>query len=195
MIPRLSDYITEARDYGCVMLFFDGDSKNTLLEFQRRIRTDHILEGEDLGLEKNPHVTILYGLHDDMISDDDAKEMLDNVSEMLEGEEILLKGIGSFTGNGQDVLKYDVDGPDSLWEANKHLTSTYRFTTDYPDYTPHITISYLKEGTAENYTTEDITEGMTRNFGNGNMSSGVLPTKLVYSRPNGKKIIQTINAK
>jgi hypothetical protein len=42
-----------------------------------------------------------------------------------------------------DVLKFDVKREKSLFDCNKDLMK-FPHTTDYPDYHPHLTISYLK---------------------------------------------------
>ena len=47
------------------------------------------------------------------------------------------------------MLKFDVEGPE-LAETNKELKE-FPYTSDYPDYHPHLTIGYLKPGTGKKY--------------------------------------------
>jgi 2'-5' RNA ligase len=65
---------------------------------------------------------------------------------------ITTKNITHFETPDYDVVKFDVKSKD-LVKLNKLLTDSFEFTTDYPDYHPHMTIAYVKKGTGKKYNT------------------------------------------
>jgi 2'-5' RNA ligase len=50
-----------------------------------------------------------------------------------------------------DVVKIDVQSQD-LIDLNQRLRSNIEHTNDYPEYQPHITVAYVKRGTAKDLT-------------------------------------------
>jgi hypothetical protein len=72
------------------------------------------------------------------------------------------------------VLKFDIKG-DNIHETNKDLQQ-YPFTSNFPDYHPHMTIAYLKPGTGKRYAK------MLKEF-----EYDLIPQYVVYSKPNGDK--------
>ena len=59
-----------------------------------------------------------------------------------------------FEQEDQDVLIFDVRKDRFLDESNRNLR-ILPYENEYPVYTPHITIAYLKKGTAAKYLTHD----------------------------------------
>jgi 2'-5' RNA ligase len=59
-----------------------------------------------------------------------------------------------FEKEDQDVLVFDVRKDRFLDESNRNLR-ILPYENEYPVYTPHITIAYLKKGTAAKYLTHD----------------------------------------
>ena len=164
-------------EYGCLMVFLDVN-KESWKELQNMIDEDDLYteEGDtSYGREDEPHVTILYGLHDD-IEDEDIEEDINDIKE----PKIAFKSISSFDNPKYDVLKFDATG-EILHDINKKLT-TYPHTNNFPDYHPHMTIGYLKPGKGEVY---------AKQF--QGLSFSVRPTHVVYSHPNGSKDTITIN--
>jgi 2'-5' RNA ligase len=160
-------------EYGCSMLHFDFPEMKII---QDEIDKDDLHE-EKGGLETDPHVTLLYGLHSDEIEDG---IVLDQSSKGIKS-----MGLGNLSlfENGEfDVLKFDVEAP-FLYSINKEL-SKLPHTTEYPDYHPHCTIAYLKSGTGKKY---------TKSF-KGRIFE-VFPTKVVYSKPDGTKFEERFNLK
>ena len=160
--------ISEAKkySYGCSMLHFDFPQMKVIHD---EIDKDDVYEGDGTGLETEPHVTLLYGLHSDEIKDD---EVLDASSKGIQS-----MGLGNpslFENDKYDVLKFDVEAP-FLYDINKEL-SKLPHTTDFPDYHPHCTIAYLKPGKGAKYT--KLLKGRIYE---------VFPTKVVYSKPDGTK--------
>ena len=73
-------------------------------------------------------------------------------------------------------MKYDVEG-DNLHETNEDLKQ-FPFTSDYPDYHPHMTVAYLKPGKGKEYVNK---------LGNMFEEINMVPQHVIYSRADGTK--------
>lgn len=163
-------------DYGCVMLYFNVP---IMSEIHKAIHPSDVYteEGDrSFGLEKQPHCTLLYGLHEEV-----TDKQVTDVLEKFTFDACTIHNASVFE-NAYDVLKFDVTGT-NLHKCNAELTKLPH-TTDYPDYHPHMTIGYLKSGKAKNYT-HALSD---RKF-------KIKPTHAVYSKPDGSKITIKINKK
>jgi 2'-5' RNA ligase len=139
----------DTHDYGCAMLKLEIPKKEWD-DLQSMIDDDDIYteEGDrSFGREDEPHITLLYGLHND-IPDEDIEE----VSKKMEKCEVNLKKISIFENEKFDVLKFDIidDSKKELSKMNKEFAK-FPHTTDYPDYHPHATLCYLKKGMGKKY--------------------------------------------
>lgn len=162
--------------FGCAMMYFNNPKMN---ELHKQIKEEDIyIDDEDpsFGLEKDPHVTLLYGLHDDEIESNDIIKV---ISECEIPKTMKLENISIFESDKYDVLKFDIN-EDLLNVINKKLCE-FPYTSDYPDYHAHSTIGYIKKGKGKEY---------VELFKNENCE--VEPNKIVYSKPNGKKIEKKI---
>jgi 2'-5' RNA ligase len=169
---KLKQLLTETKqtyDYGCVMLYFN---------FPEISKIHDLIDAADIytkpgdrsyGLETEPHCTLLYGLHDG-VSTQDIEKTLDEFTYYT----VTAHHASLFENPEYDVLKFDVKG-DNLHETNKALCE-YPYTTDYPDYHPHMTIAYLKPGTGKQY----VKQLKGQRF-------DLLPQYAVYSKPDGDK--------
>lgn len=158
--------------YGCVMVYFNYD-KSEWDKMQDIIDKDDLYEpkGETgFGKEADPHVTILYGLHEEIADKDIEAEI-----KQIKTPKIKLGKVSSFSNDKFEVLKYDIVS-DDLHKLNKKFTK-FPFTSDYPDYHPHCTIAYVKKGKAADYITKL----------NKLSEIEVTPEKIVYSKANGEK--------
>ena len=169
----------DAYSYGCAMVYF---SFPEMEEIHSMIDEEDIYTEEEdrtYGLEDEPHVTLLYGLHSKEIKDQDVMD----VCSKREIVDIKLYNASLFENKDYDVLKFDADN-NILFQINKDLTESFPFTTDYPDYHPHSTIAYIKKGKGKKYV---------------EMLSGkeyiATPDKIVYSKPSGEKKSQEIGKK
>ena len=153
--------------YGCLMTQLDIPLWKDIVGM---IDPEDVYNEDDLGIEENPHVTILFGLHTDTV---DPKEM---VSKMGEINKIPMKivGLSSFedTNRPYDVVKFDVES-DELRNLNQKVKE-YPHTNEF-DYNPHLTVAYVKKGTGIKY------------HGDLNKHAEVIGDRLVYSHPSGKK--------
>lgn len=156
-------------DYGCVMITVNFPE---ITKIHQIITEDDIYvdpNDDSYGLEKEPHVTLLYGLHDGI----NGEEIKRIIGEILFGR-FRLYNPSIFKSKGYDVLKYDVMG-DGLIEGYEQL-KRFPYTNEFPDYHPHLTVGYLREGRAQRYA--DALKG----------SEFVLsPKKGIFSKSDGSK--------
>jgi len=156
-------------DYGCVMLYFNFPEINKI---HNSIKPEHLYEEESdrsYGIEDEPHCTLLYGLHNG-VGLNEVKQLLNDI----QFGQCKVGNASLFQNPKYDVLKFDVSGK-GLHEANKALT-TLPYSTDYPDYHPHLTIAYLKPGMGNGYVKAI-----------GDRTYGLQPAYAVYSEANGTK--------
>lgn len=132
-------------EYGAVMLKIPIKNWSKITN---EIDKSDIYDLPTFGVEDDPHVTALYGLHND-VTIDDVKEKISSVFDFGDEIEIELIGVSHFETPKYDVVKFDVESK-TLRLINKKLKEL-PFTTDYPDYKPHMTISYVKSGTGKKY--------------------------------------------
>ncbi len=103
----------------------------------------------DYGVEKEPHITILFGF-DKAITGEQMKEHL---SDLRQNIKFSLLGITCFEGGENkpfDVVKFDIDSPD-LVALNARVKKEIPNQVTFPVYHPHLTIAYVKSGTGKKY--------------------------------------------
>lgn len=153
-------------EYGCLMIYFDFEGIKT---FQKILEPEDIVE-----LEKNPHVTLLYGFHDSV-----KPKKLINIVKKFDFNHCKVYNVSVFENEEFDVLKFDVE-QSNLQLVNQELSS-FPHTNLYGEYKPHMTIAYMKPGTGKNY----IQKLCWAKF-------LMTPNKIVYSKPDGTKIEKII---
>lgn len=122
------------------------------------------------GKETYPHVTILFGFHDNP----------DNINKLqtelpINGPiKVPLVKLSHFSNDQFDVLKLDVDS-DDLRMLNQWCKDNFEYTSSYPNYHPHVTVAYLKKGTGKKYD-RDMTDSVV-----------TIANKLTYSSSNRVK--------
>jgi len=146
-IKKYTQFLNESIQYkfGCVMLEVPVSNWEEIIS---SINQEDIYEkeGENYGVQKNPHVTILYGLHDE-VSLDQVKSVFEDFDG---GVDIKIEGIGTFENKDFDVIKFNVLKNESLQKLNYRL-SEFPNSNEYPEYIPHITIAYVKKGCGKKY--------------------------------------------
>ena len=180
---EFSDELNEKKgdtySYGCAMVYFDAPE---IFKVQDAIDPDDLYEEEgdrSYGFEDEPHTTLLYGLHSDEIEND--QDVIDACTTIEIGP-IKLHNVSFFRNEKYDVLKFDAKNK-NLGKINQALTDKFPFTTDFPDYHPHATIAYLKPGAGDKYV-EKFKD----------MEVEAIPSSIVYSKADGKKIKQALES-
>ena len=169
IVPIIYEANPKQYDYGCVMLHFTFSELYTMHSVITPIHL-YSLSGDKnrFGLETDSHITLLYGLNH-TVDVNDVATVLDGIVY----SNCTLNNISLFK-NTYDVLKFDVSG-NNLSESNKKLKQLPHHS-DYPEYNPHLTIAYLKQGFGERYITK---------FANSTYS--LKPKHIVYAHSNGRK--------
>jgi len=136
-----------------------GDIAAMVLSMGSRVPDEMLAED---GREQHPHVTVLYGITED------ESTALPKLRDALKGfgqVRIRLGRVGIFdvAAKGFDVVKIDVASED-LQRLRKKVEATVQYQTDFPDYQPHITIAYVKRGTAKHLVGLATLAGVTGKF-------------------------------
>ena len=116
-----------------------------LAELQSRIKESGQLAEE--GLETEPHVTVLYGLHTT-----DLDEVHDVIGNDYPPVDIQLGAVKTFPDRGDgEVVYIEIKSPD-LRALNARYREKLEYTSDFPDYKPHLTVAYVKPGEGRSWT-------------------------------------------
>jgi 2'-5' RNA ligase len=143
--PMIKEEVSERIEYGCLMLFLNVPVWDKITSVIRK--DDLYIKDDDYGIEKDPHLTILYGFHDEVTPEQVLNLYKSSVP--LKPIEVKISGISIFENFDFDVVKFDVNS-DLLTKINgimKKLPNTNKF----PDYHAHITIAYVKRGEGKKY--------------------------------------------
>lgn len=152
-------------DYGCVMINFYIPNWNNIL---KEIDKDDIYDEVGYGLEKETHITLLYGYPKE-VEVKDIKNIIGNLDSFY----IEIQETSIFQNDSYDVLKFDVNH-DILYMLNDSLKQLPN-TSTFPDYHPHMSVSYIKKGRGVKY---------IKKYDNLIVAK---PTEIVYSLPTGTK--------
>jgi 2'-5' RNA ligase len=160
---------TQTYDYGCVMIYFAFPGMEQL--HQTIVNEDIYTEDADksYGLEDEPHCTLLYGLHKEV-----TLEQVTQVLDKYTFTTVKAHNASLFENEKYDVLKFDIAG-DNLHEANTDLKQ-FPFTSNFPNYHPHMTVGYIKPGKGKQYADQLA-----------NKEFWIAPQYAVYSQPDGSK--------
>jgi hypothetical protein len=157
--------------FGCLMLYFDIPKWSKITDL---ISKEDIYDEPSYGLETEPHVTLLFGLHDDEVNIDDLKKVVRKYA----NKPITVQAVGLSTFQNEhapyDVVKLDIKG-DALNKINKALKK-HPHTSSFPDYHPHMTIAYVKKGMGPKY---------EKKF---KKPIELIGDRIVYSKPDKTKI-------
>lgn len=142
----LVERAAERLEYGCIML------KGSVPDWKKKISIvkpeDLYAEGDDYGYEKEPHVTIIYGLHDEDIDRGELYDHLKNIWPV----QVTISQISIFENSDDyDVVKFDVPLTEDLKAYRNFFEKFYPNTQSFPDYHPHMTIAYVKKGEGKKY--------------------------------------------
>jgi 2'-5' RNA ligase len=102
---------------------------------------------DSYGLEDQPHITIVYGIHEDEIDDETIGNIIkENVRPLT----LKVDEVDIFEGEEYDVVKYNIPLTDEL-QRYRDLFMKFPNTQTFPNYNPHMTIAYVKPGEGIKY--------------------------------------------
>jgi 2'-5' RNA ligase len=176
-IKKYIQFVKESSgyDYGCVMVEVPVSNWNEICSV---IDKDDIYEEENdksYGIQKNPHLTLLYGLKSD-VSKEKVEDILENIMDEYtsdKGIEIEIENIGVFENEKFDVVKFNIKKTELLQKLFDGLSELPNENT-FPDYKPHMTIAFVKKGLGEKYKKK--------------YSHKVSSNEICYSMANGEKV-------
>jgi len=151
---KVAERMKRKKEYSSTQLDLDAPMAELVRRLTTRIPNEYLAEK---GVEDKPHITVLYGLHDNY--PDDAAEI---IGEFPGPIKVKLGSLSIFKKDEYDVLKIDVISPE-LHALNKALKSLH-YTSDFPDYKPHLTLAYLQPGTGERFITDNPLSGLELTF-------------------------------
>lgn len=138
LIKEISD---KEYSYGCAMLFYNFPEMGKI---QDRINKSDLYTEDGFGLEDEPHVTLLYGFHEEVVP-----KQIEGIVRKYTFAPTRLNNVSLFKNESYEVLKFKAKSP-NLYKCNKALKK-FNHTSSYPTYNPHMTIAYLKPGTGDKY--------------------------------------------
>ena len=151
-IKKFTDILNENKtyknDFGCLMVNIEFPG---LTELHNNIKEDDIYNDPNdptYGLEDDPHVTILFGFHEE-VNPDDTITAIEKENVCGVPTTLLLSGPTMFSNEQYDVLKYDV--LDHWPHTMNNIVKKFPHTNKFKDYHPHVTVAYLKPGKGKNY--------------------------------------------
>jgi len=134
--------------YGCIMMDSKIDDwQETHLDGIEEDDIYHGPDGNSYGLESDPHVTILYGIHEDEIS---SEVIGDVMKENMKPLTVLVDEVDIFENEEFDVVKYKLPVTEEMQEY-RDLFLKFPNTQTFPDFHPHMTLSYVKPGLGKKY--------------------------------------------
>ena len=144
----LNERKNENLSYGCLMLYAKVPDWNKRIHI---VKPEDIYEkDDDYGYEKEPHLTIVYGLHDEEL---DKKELYEKIQEIIRPVTVTIDTIGIFeqkNNTDYDVVKFDVPPTAQLKGYRKEFMK-FPNTQSFRAYHPHMTIAYVKKGKGKMY--------------------------------------------
>jgi 2'-5' RNA ligase len=158
-------------EFGCVMIFLDAD-KEKWDKMLALIPNEDLYQPADdpsFGKENDPHVTVLFGLHNDIPEEDIEAEI-----EKIKTPDIKFGGVSSFKNKEFEVIKFDVESKDMMTLNKKFAKFPHTKTFDYH---PHCTIAYVKVGLGDKYVKKLAKS----------TDIEMTPSHVVYSKADGSK--------
>ena len=156
-------------EYGCLMLKIEFPWWRNFTE--KYIKDEDIYNNaaQDFGREYKAHITVLYGFTEN-IDVEKMKKMLYTLKRPISVE---LTKIDTFNPKEFDVVKFAVKSK-TLVNLNNIVSEKFDYVKTYDEYTPHMTIAYVKSGMGEKY------------IGNLKMPIFTSSSTFIYSYPGGK---------
>lgn len=128
-------------DYQCIQVKLPSEYLPRIDEYRKTIDNDnlHTEEDDDRG---DPHITVKYGIVD--VDIDQLKDKLSDFGPIV----VKLGDVSKFECGDYDVIKIDVDS-DDLHRLNSLINKYAPHIDTYDEYSPHVTIAYVKSGSSD----------------------------------------------
>ena len=142
----------EAPTYGCVML--DTNMRDWEdIHISGIDPNDVFIKPLDqsFGLEENPHMTVIYGIHENEV---DPEVIMEVIKENMEDVTVMISKISNFESEEYDVVKYDIPVTEQIAHYRKMFENNFENTQSFTEYHPHMTIAYVKPGTGKKYVSD-----------------------------------------
>ena len=162
----------KSHSYSCVMANFPNP--NEFINWSKKHIDHKDLYLQEGGIEKTPHVTVLYGLH--TTEHNEIADLIKNIKPF----QIKLGSVSKFAAEKYDVLKIEVKSKE-LFKLNQ-LLKRLPYTSKFKEYVPHCTLAYVEKDTCDNLIGDKQFEGKTINV-----------SELVFSPSSGEKTKITLN--
>lgn len=133
-------------DYSCVMIPVPTGVKEKFLQLSKGVIKDEELFIDPLdpsfGRAEDPHVTVLYGIHEN-----ECIHRIEQVLRDVSPSEFEVLGFGMFDKDPKhDVIITRVGGRD-LFRLNEAMAEEFPdHHNDHGEYKPHITLGFVKKG-------------------------------------------------
>ena len=134
------------RDFSCVMVVAPKDIADQVRALSALIPDEDIFPGEKYGREEKVHATALYGLHTQ--NPEDVRKILEDFGPIM--ATIGPLSLFSKADKDYDVLKFDIESS-QLNALHEKLKAQLENTESFPDFHPHLTVTYLKKGCGKKY--------------------------------------------
>lgn len=134
-----------SRPFGCLMYDINFPLFNELLA---EINPSDIVKSLD---ESETHCTVLYGIH--RVKDETKMfHFIQMVYNTYKNININFGEVSLFTNAKRkfDVIKIDINSTD-LTAINQMVRNNFPYTSDFPIYHPHMTLTYVKAGEGQKY--------------------------------------------
>lgn len=151
MIVKLFEEFSENK-LGCLLINLHvenwGNIVKDLVEEDDLYKPD-----DDYGYDKYAHTTILFGLHNyngiqkDL---DDFLPKLEKIDDIKMDDKLSI-----FENDDFDVVKVNVFS-NKMKKLNQKIRKEFKYTNEYDEYSPHMTIAYVKKGSGKKYLDKKI---------------------------------------
>lgn len=137
-------------DYSVLEAVYSAEISRQILEFvHEEISAEDVFESEEIkGKEDKPHITILYGIREQLPNVPKIQQVIQNHPSM---SRVKWLGLAKFEAEQWDVLIIRVESPEGE-ELFHDFNNIYPDNANsYPDYEPHTTLAYVQKGKADKY--------------------------------------------